>query len=71
MLSLLGKLSSNSINLIGRTALLFRDELRLVISGLEFTYFAQWLETIAELEQEANIKSKIIYTRRVNFINEI
>jgi len=43
----------------------------LVISGLEFTYFAQWLETIAVLEQEANIKSKIIYTRRVNFINEI
>ena len=53
------------------TGLWFNEELRLEISGIEFTYFAQWLEIIAVLEQEANIESKIKYTKWVNFINEI
>ena len=63
MLSLLGEFSLISINLIGRlTGFIFNEELSKVISGLEFTYFAQWLEIIAVLEQEAKIKSEIIYT---------
>jgi hypothetical protein len=63
MLSLLGEFSSISINLMGRlTGLWFNEELRLEISGIEFTYFAQWLEIIAVLEQEAKTKSEIIYT---------
>jgi hypothetical protein len=44
------------------TGLWFNEELRLEISGIEFTYFAQWLEIIAVLEQEAKTKSEIIYT---------
>ena len=61
----------NDVEEGGETGFLFKDELRLVFSGLEFTYFAQWLETIAELEQEAIIKSKKIYTTWVSFIIEI